>query len=206
MAQYTLSMEQNPTMPAWFISEDDGEAWDCGDYICFLQKHPPLQMDAMNAMERQLQLSSIPSSDSSGFRYLFVLSMFYKKGHNPSGNDSSLPAEIMTIEQVNTTMFTGGTAQWDAPVLCSFKPSGRWNSERRLLFPVSKDVARKAFFDELSKRDLPFPSKIGNIKDGMNALRGRSASSNSSGNTGCLVPLLIGFSAIICGVIAMVKS
>ena len=79
MAQYTLSVEQNPTIPAWFISEDDGEAWDCGDYICFLQKHPPLQMDAMNAMARQLQLSSIPSSDSRGFRYLFVLSMFYKK-------------------------------------------------------------------------------------------------------------------------------
>ena len=112
----------------------------------------------------------------------------------------------MTIEQVNTTIFNGGAAQWDAPVLCSFKPAGRWNSERRLPFPVSKDVARKTFFDELSRRDLPIPSKIGNIKDGMNALRGQSASSNSSGNTGCLVPLLIGFSAIMCGVIAMVKS
>ena len=197
MAQYTLSMEQNPTMPAWFISEDEGEAWDCGDYICFLQKHPPLQIDAMNAMARQAQMSTIPSADSKGFRYLYVLSMFYKNGHNPSGRDSALPAEVMTIEQVNTTMFSGGPAQWDSPVLCSFKPSGHWNSERTFPLPLSKDVARKAFFDELLRRNFPAPSKIGNIKDGVNALRGESTSTNSNGNTGCIVPMVMFFSSMI---------
>ena len=157
-------------------------------------------MDAMKAMAKQLPVSSIPPSDLKGFRYLYVLSMFYKKGRNPSGKDSSLPAEVMTIEQVNTAMFSGGTPRWDTPVLCSFKPSGRWNSERRLLEPVSRDAARASFFDELSRRALPSPSKIGNIKQGMDVLNGGSVLPGSGGKTGCIIPL-----ALMVGSIAAVS-
>lgn len=203
MSQYTLSMSQNPTLPAWYISEDEGEAWECGDYICFLQKHPPLQMDAMLAMTKRLPTSSIPASETKGFRYLYVLSMFYKKGRNPSGKDSSLPAEVMTIEQVNTAMFSGGSPRWDAPVLCSFKPSGRWNSERRLIEPVSKDAARASFFDELSRRALPSPSKIGNIKEGMDVLNGVIAEPGSRGKTGCLIPLVLTIGSLVAVSIAI---
>lgn len=206
MAEYVLSMSQFPTLPSWYGGEDEGEAWDCGDYICLLLKHPPFLSDAMMAMVKKLPPSAIPSSDSKGFRYLYILSMFYKRGRNPSGKDSSKPAEVMTIEQVNTRMLSGGPAIWDEPVLCSFKPSGRWNSERKLTPPVTRDAARTAFFDELSRRGLPAPKKIGTEQDGMAAITGKPASSSPRGGSGCMVPLALMFGSLVAASIVICLS
>ena len=164
MAETVLSISNNPSLPAWFVSEDEGEAWDWGDYICILQKNPPLMMDAAIAMTKHLPMSMVPPASLKGFKYLFVLSLFYKKGRNPSGVDSAKPAEMLTIEQVNTAMLTGGPTKWDVPVLCSFRPSGRWNSQRQFIEPVSKEDARNAFFEEWKKRNPIEPTKIGNIQ------------------------------------------
>lgn len=206
MAEYVLSIAQFPTLPSWYGGEDDGEAWDCGDYICLLLKHPPFLSDAMMAMTKKLPPSAIPSSDSKGFRYLYILSMFYKRGRNPSGKDSSKPAEVMTIEQVNAGMLIGGPALWDEPVLCSFKPSGRWNSERKLTPPVTRDAARTAFFDELSRRGLPAPKKIGTERDGMAVITGSPAPSSSRGRSGCMVPIALMFGSLVAASIAIVLS
>ena len=197
MAESVLSMTQFPTLPSWYGGEDEGEAWDCGDYICLLLKHPPFLQDAMMAMIKKLPPSSIPSSDSKGFRYLYILAMFYKKGRNPSGKDSSNPAEVMTIEQVNTRILGGGLALWDEPALCSFKPSGRWNSEQKLPLPVTRGAARRAFFDELSRRGLPTPAKMGNEKDGMAVITGKPALSSSCGGSGCMVPLALMLGSLV---------
>lgn len=206
MAESVLSMSEFPTMPSWYGGEDEGEAWDCGDYICLLLKHPPFLMDAAMAMVKKLPRSSIPSSDSKGIRYLYILSMFYKKGRNPAGKDSSKPAEVMTIEQVNTRILSGGPALWDEPVLCSFKPSGRWNSERKLPSPVTRDAARTMFFDELSRRGLPVPEKIGTEQDGMAVITGRPASSPQRSGSGCMVPLAFMFASLIAVCVAICCS
>lgn len=191
---FVVSQHKFPTQPAIYVSEDAGESWEWGRYVCILQKNPPLLMDALKAMLKRLPLSAIPPSSDSGIRYLYVLSMFYKKGMNPAGRDSSLPAEILTIEQVDTSKFMGGASSWDAPTLCAFQPSGRWNSGRTFA-SVSKNVAREAFFSVLAERSQEKPVKIGTIQDGVAFLRGESPKKAAS--KGCLVPIVVGIGTFL---------
>ncbi len=188
MSETVLSISKYPTLPAWFVSEDEGEAWEWGDFICILQKNPPFMSDALNAMIKNLPMSKVPPAATKGIKYLYVLSMFYKKGRNPSGKDSSKPAEILTIEQANIGMLTGDPTKWDTPVFCSFKPNGRINSGRYFSESITKDVARSVFFEELEERNPIKPSRIGNIQDGIAATKGELNSSRDS--KGCMIPFI----------------
>jgi len=181
-----ISLEKCITIPAFWDSEDSGEAWEWGDYIIILQKNPATMIDFLKAMQENRPLRPLKGKNRD-LRYLFALTLFYKKGRNPSGIDSSRPAEILTIEQVNVGSYfrTQGKLKpegikcdsdgWDEPTFCSFVPNIHFNI-RILEIPPTRENVKECFFSYLSSRISGTPTYIGTIQD---AIRIRKCSGSS---------------------------
>ncbi len=195
---YVVSFMKQPSIPAFWASDDEGESWDIGNYIAVLQKHPPLMIDVAEKLANK-NSGPIPPSENKGIRYIYVMSLYWKKGCNPAG-ESSRPAEMWTIEQCNVGALLGSN-QWDIPVLCAFTPRAHLNYGKNCSSSITREEARKFFFDNMKSKITSEPVKIGNIRDGMSVVTGKNPPSASG--KGCLVPILLTAASAITYIVTM---
>ena len=144
-----------PELPASLLSDTPGESYEWGDYYLTFQHNPPFMFDYVKSLtdNKKLIRSDVP------LRYLYVMSVFYKKGKNPSGIDSNMPCEILTIEQVKNE-----TGRWLKPSICLFTDKFHLNISEFELEITAENIKRE-FFKILSSKISGEPVKIGTIQD-----------------------------------------
>ncbi len=90
MPHELIALSQWPSLPAPFASSDAGEAWVWGDYVALLQKAPPTMAEKLGGR----------GYGPVSLKYLFVMTVFYRKDRNPHG-PSSRPIWVATLEQLD---------------------------------------------------------------------------------------------------------
>lgn len=178
-----VSIFDNMSMPAQWSSSDDGETFEWGDYLCIFQTDPEY-MVSVAARKGLLPKESAPKMiahlKSGGLRYHFALFCYWKKGRNPEGRDSRLPALIYTIE---TSKFAPN------PMFCSFTPNGRWNNGD-LHGPLTAGNVQVEFFKRLTKGHADEVKRLGTMAVGYEIKTGEKWKPQSSGCLGAILLLL----------------
>ena len=174
---FVISYSKYPNLPAPWHSEDEGEAWECGDYIIILQKHPATILELAKAIASKEPLKFLKAKDDMGLRYLWALSLFYKPGKNPSGIDSYRPASVLVINQINIQAYLKLTNKssvladpdsdsdgWSPPTFSFFTPKTVFDYNTIDCEPT-RESAKKIFFESISKMLPEKPNYIGTIAD-----------------------------------------
>lgn len=158
-----------PELPAPLLSDTPGESYEWGDYYLTFQHNPPFMFDYVKSLadNKELIRSDVP------LRYLYVMSVFYKKGKNPSGIDSNLPCEILTLEQIKDET---GTGRWLKPSLCLFTDKFHLNISE-FEFEITEENVKREFFKILSSKISGEPVKIGTIQDLIDLKTGKKKTS-----------------------------
>jgi hypothetical protein len=174
-----ISILDNPTIPALWNSKDDGEAWECGDYLAILQTNPITIAEGMSEVsEFRATFKDVAKKCKNEFRNLYSMTVYYKTGKNPSGKDSSRPSMIITLEQ--TKQF----GSWGTIFVEKYVPSVRLNLgvyEGEL----SSHAARSLFLQSLFGKEAETARKIGTIADAYKLKTGKTLNKKPSGS-GCL--------------------
>jgi len=175
-----ISLLDNPTIPALWDSKDDGEAWECGDYLAILQANPSTFAESMSNKLADLPAGykDVIKKCKNEFRNLYSMTVYYKNGKNPSGLDSSRPAMIITLEQAKQY------GAWGPVFVEKYIPHARlnlgtYNGE------VSSDAVRCLFFNHLFDKNTVLPKKIGVIADAFKLKTGKPFYKKAP-NAGCL--------------------
>lgn len=156
---YLISFINNPTMPIPWDSTSLGASYECGNYLCILQKMPHClyeNEDFAKIFPPNVIALQTVMNQKAEFKYLYALFCYWKKGANPSGQDSKRPALIYTIE---VSIFS------PAPLLCCFTPSGRINNGQ-LNGPLTEENVVLEFFKHLTHGHVEHVKKIGDISVG----------------------------------------
>jgi hypothetical protein len=179
-----ISILDNPTIPALWNSKDDGEAWECGDYLAILQTNPITIAECMSEVsEFRNAFKNVAKKCKNEFRNLYSMSVYYKNGKNPSGRDSSRPSMIITLEQAKQF------GSWGPIFVEKYVPSVRLNLgvyEGEL----SSHAARSLFLKYLFGKETVAPIKIGTIADAYKLKTGKTFNKKPSG-AGCLGVILL---------------
>jgi len=175
-----IGLMDNPTIPALWDSRDEGEAWEWGDYIVILQTMPITMAEGMVKWKKEMPdiFKEIAEKCKNEFRYLYAMTLYYKKGKNPSGKDSSRPAKIIALEQ--TKQF----GEWSPIFVGMFTPKCRMN-----LGTYSgeghREAVRKFFFSRLLDDKAETPRRFGVIADAFELQTGKPFHKKAS-KAGCL--------------------
>ena len=179
----TVVSLMEPTIPVPWDSADKGATYDCGNYICVLQKFPHCIYEVKPGCDiypKELIAKQREMHRAMDFKYLYAMFCYWKKGMNPAGMDSARPAQIYTIE---TSKYA------TIPVICGFSPETRWNGGE-LNGPATEENVAIEMFKRLTGGHPEKARRIGNISVGYELQTGRKYV-EYSGKSGCLGALAL---------------
>lgn len=160
-----INLIKSPTMPIPWDSTSLGATFECGKYLCVLQKRPRCLCDD-EAYIKRLPPPLVPETKfikEMKFKHLYAMFFYWKRGEDPSGEDSILPALVFTIE---VTLLTY------EPLLCCFTPYGRWNGGP-LNGPLTEENVISEFFKNRMDGHPVRAQKLGDITVGYELIMGK---------------------------------
>lgn len=207
--------------PALWYSEDEGEAWDLGDYIGVLQKDSdfiaPYQIISL-AEERPIPVVIESMKDrrksrnepeiAPSFRCRWAFVVWSKDTSEGRGDAAYLPVKVCALIQENLLKNKNPYQEplWSPTVVVDYDDKGnkkidsvqlREDLERQ--FVSNYMLLRHKAVEAIAKRPIVEPKKIGTMSDGMKALYGvdsfwdmvKQNDERPRNKTGCLIPLLV---------------
>ncbi len=174
-----ISLLNNPSIPDLWASSDEGEAWEWGNYFAIFQLNPRTFAEGLceRMANTPANLKKLNKKYKNEFRYLYAMTVYYKKGKNPSGVDSARPVKIIALEQ--SKQF----GDWGPVFIGMFTPQcrmnlGTYNGEG------NREAVRNLFFSHLIEDSTELPRRFGVIADAFELKTGKPFQKKVS-KTGC---------------------